>query len=70
MVDSERLSARFEELGLKKKIVAEQIGLTYQGYWNKEQNLQPFTLPEAEQLSKILRFNRKEFFEIFFKKNK
>lgn len=54
--------------GYKRTYIAQRIGLTYQGYLNKERGESEFKQSEIEGLSELLRLSAAEKEAIFFAK--
>jgi hypothetical protein len=52
--------------GIKKKYIAEQLGLTPKGFRYKLQGRTQFLPSEIEQISKILSLSKSEMIHIFF----
>lgn len=65
MTDSNRLKSLVESSGLKKKFIAEKLGLSYQGYLKKESGKSDFMATEISILKDLLRLTNKEVSEIF-----
>lgn len=66
MFDASRFGEKVESSGLKKVYIAEKLGLTYQGYLNKESGKYDFTSSEISILKDILHLTNREIAEIFF----
>lgn len=66
MTDTELLREAIDRSGLKRTYLAERIGLTYQGYLNKERGESEFRQSEIEALSQLLDLNAEEREAIFF----
>lgn len=66
MTDSELLQKAIERSGYKKTYLANRIGLTYQGYLNKERGESEFRQSEIEGLSRLLNLTVEEKEAIFF----
>ena len=68
MTDTKRLNEIIENSGLKKKNIAESLGLTPQGLYLKLNGKQDFRLGEAIELCRILVINRaRDKIDIFFR---
>lgn len=66
MTNTELLRKRIDEAGYKLQFVAEQCGLTYQGFMNKVNNKSEFTATEINKLRTLLRLNPEDVERIFF----
>lgn len=62
---SEKLVEVVEKSGLKKSFIAEKLGITYQGYLNKEKGKSDFTSKEISVMRDLLHMTNKEVMEIF-----
>lgn len=70
MVDTQKLSKKIDESGLKKYYIASRIGLTTYGLQKKINNQTQFKANEIEKLCIILKIKTLEEKEIiFFTKN-
>ena len=70
MVDTQKLSKKIDESGLKKYYIASRIGLTSYGLQKKINNQTQFKANEIEKLCIILKIKTLEEKEIiFFAKN-
>lgn len=70
MVDTQKLSKKIDESGLKKYYIASRIGLTTYGLQKKINNQTQFKANEIENLCIILKIKTLEEKEIiFFAKN-
>lgn len=65
MTDVIRLKAVIERSGLKKTFLAEQLGITYQCYLNKENGKSEFLASQIVKLQDLLKLTDKETNEIF-----
>lgn len=54
MVNEKLLRQKIKKSGLKYKFIAEQLGLSYQGFSLKLCNINEFTVKEAYTLSELL----------------
>lgn len=68
MFDVLRFGEKVKSSGLKKVYIAEKLGLTYQGYLNKESGKHDFTSSEISILKDVLHLTNKEIAEIFLQK--
>ena len=66
MTNTELLRRKIDEAGYKLSYVAEQCGLTYQGFMNKVNNKSDFTAPEINKLRILLRLSPEDVERIFF----
>lgn len=66
MVDITRLRKKIDESGYKLKFIAEQCGLTYQGFLPKLNGERDFTLKESWILKDLLKLSDEEWKAIFF----
>ena len=66
MTNTELLRRKIDEAGYKLQYVAEQCGLTYQGFMNKVNNRSDFTAPEIGKLRILLKLSPEEVERIFF----
>ena len=60
-----RLKEIIEKSGLKKTFIAEQFGLSYQGYLKKENGKSQFTAKQIAVLKDLLKLSNKDVTEIF-----
>lgn len=60
-----RLKEIIERSGLKKAFIAEQLGLSYKGYLNKENGNSHFTVKQIAILKDLLQLSNNEVAEIF-----
>ena len=68
MTNTELLRAAIERSGYKKTYIAQRIGLTYQGYLNKERGESELRQSEIEGICDLLRLTAEEKEAIFFAK--
>ena len=68
MTNTKLLRWYIEQSGLKRTFVANKIGLTYQGYLNKESGRSEFTQSEIEGLCELLGVSGEDKERIFFAK--
>lgn len=68
MTDTQLLREYIERSGLKRVFVANKIGLTYQGYLNKESGKSEFTQSEIQGLCELLNISKRDRDRIFFAK--
>ena len=66
LTDSTLLRTKLTESGYKLGFVADQCGLTYQGFKNKVDGKHDFTAPEIYKLRDLLRLSPDEVEAIFF----
>lgn len=66
MTDSKRLKEVVKASGLKKKFIAEKIGVSYRSYLNKENGVTGFYSNEICIIKDLLRLTMQEAMEIFF----
>lgn len=69
LTDTTALKDRIEQSGYKLQYVAEQIGLTRQGFYKRLANGSDFTASEIMTLTALLKLNRAEQKAIFFCSN-
>lgn len=62
---SEKLADVVDKSGLKKTFIADKLGITYQGYLNKEKGKYDFTSKEIAIMRDLLHLTNKEVMEIF-----
>lgn len=67
MVDTSKLNVLIEQSGLKKRYIAQKLGISEVSLWSKITNRTPFTGMEVDALCKLLdvktiRQQRKIFF--------
>lgn len=60
-----KLKEIIERSGLKKTFIAEQLGLSYQGYLKKESGKSQFTAKQIAVLKDLLKLSNKDVAEIF-----
>lgn len=70
MTDTDKLREIIRLSGLKKAFIADKLGLSYQGYLNKEMGLTEFTAPEISILKDLLNLTSKQVIEIFLSKSR
>ena len=68
MTNTELLRQYIEKSGLKRTFVANHIGLTLQGYLNKEKGKSEFTQSEIQGLCDLLSISEDDKERIFFAK--
>lgn len=66
MTDVELLGAKIEASGLKRNFLAQQLGITPQGFYLKYIGRNEFTASEIQKLCKLLNITQKEMKAIFF----
>jgi hypothetical protein len=69
MTDTELLRAIIKKSGYKRMFIAKSLGLSYQGYLNKEEGRSEFRQSEIAALSEILDLSPTEREQIFFNQN-
>ena len=62
---SDKLAEAVEQSGLKKSFIADKLGISYQGYLNKEKGKSDFTSKEISIMRDLLHLTNKEVMEIF-----
>jgi DNA-binding XRE family transcriptional regulator len=65
MLDVERYADIVKESGLKKVFIAQKLGLSLQGYLNKEQGKSDFTTGQVKVLRDLFNLSKTEISEIF-----
>jgi transcriptional regulator with XRE-family HTH domain len=68
VVDSERIKNRMAELGMTQADLAAELSIAVPTMSQKINNYRPFSLEEAEKVSKILKIPDAEFGRYFFTK--
>lgn len=68
MTDRQLLRDTITQSGLKKKFLAEQLGITTQGFRLKISGVNEFTETEMQKLSELLHLNKTMRDRIFFAK--
>jgi hypothetical protein len=63
---SERLTKIIDDSGYKRVFIAEQLGLTYQGFLNKINDISKFRANEIAKLCELLKIEDAERNVIFF----
>ena len=66
MVDLKLLVETIDRSGLKRSYIAEEIGLTREGLWNKLSGKTEFTASEMSGLKRVLSLSNARFRRIFF----
>ena len=67
MTDVELLNTRIDESGLKRNYIAEQLGITPQGFYLKTSGKNEFTASQIQKLCDLLKITtQKEIKAIFF----
>ena len=67
MTDVELLNAKIEESGLKRNYIADQLGITPQGFYLKTSGKTEFTGSQIQKLCDLLKITaQKEIKAIFF----
>lgn len=67
MTDKELLVEAINASGLKRRYIAEQLGLSYQGFLNKVNNKSAFTAHEIQIMKDVLALPTDQMMAIFFK---
>ena len=65
-MNSEMLKERIERDGIKKSKLAECMGISPQGFYNKLNGIHDFTISEAAVLKRMLHLTNKECEMLFF----
>ena len=68
MIDLKKLMKKLDESGMKKRYIAERLGLSTYGLSLKINNENEFKVSEVEKICKILNITLKEREDIFFAK--
>ncbi|MCI6239495.1 MAG: helix-turn-helix domain-containing protein [Lachnospiraceae bacterium] len=68
MTNSKLLREYINRSGLKRTFVAKKLGLSYQGYLNKESGKSEFTQSEIQDLCDLLLITARDKERIFFAK--
>ena len=66
MTNTKLLEAKITESGRTKKYLADQLGITYQGFYLKLIGKNEFIASEIQKLTKLLDIPDKEIKPIFF----
>lgn len=66
MTDKKLLNNAISRCGLHKSYVAEYLGLSIQGFYNKATNKTEFTISEMVKLCELLHIGKREREAIFF----
>jgi hypothetical protein len=66
MTDTLKLEQKIKDSGLKKVHIIKALGLSYQGFYNKVNNIHYFNVDEVQKLCDMLKINAKEKERIFF----
>lgn len=70
MVNTELLNLKIKESGLKKSQLCKSMGITYDAFRLKRNNVSPFTAQEVNTLCELLNIRTMaEMKKIFFSKN-
>ena len=69
MTNTKKLQGLMREKGFTIESLAEKIGISKTGFFNKMHNKAEFVASEVAQLSDILKINTTEMKAIFFAKN-
>ena len=65
MTDVNALQSKITDSGLKKTYIAEQLGISYPGYLNKETGKTEFIASEISVMSRLLNLTDRETVKIF-----
>lgn len=65
MTNVGKLKEKISNSGLKKVYIAQKLGLTYQGYLQKENGRNEFNAPEISIMKDLLTLSLKDVDEIF-----
>lgn len=68
MIDYTELNNRIEESGVKKNVIAKQLGITGKTLFAKLNGKSEFTVSQVERLSSVLHLTYEEMSDIFFSK--
>jgi len=66
MINSKLLNSKMKESGFKRKYIADQLNLSYQGLRDKITGKREFVVSEVKTLKDILHLNDQAFNDIFF----
>ena len=66
MTNTELLKSRIQTSGLKKRYIADQLGITYQGFYLKLIGKNEFLGSEIQKLTTLLNIPDKDIKPIFF----
>lgn len=66
MTNTELLESRIQTSGLKKRYIADQLGITYQGFYLKLIGKNEFLGSEIQKLTTLLNIPDKDIKPIFF----
>lgn len=66
MIDSEKLNGKIDASGMKRKFIAEKLGLSPYGLAKKISNENEFKVSEVEKICNILHLTPHEREDIFF----
>lgn len=69
MTNTNLLRKKIDESGYKLRFIANQLGITYQGFLKKINNETEFKASEMQTLREFLKLTDSEFEEIFFTTN-
>lgn len=69
MVNTKKLQGKMKENGFTLKSLADRIGLTPTGLFNKVHNLSEFNVSEVQRMASILALTSEERDAIFFAQN-
>ena len=66
MTDVKELNRIIEQSGLRKRFLAEKLGISHQAFYNKLNGISEFKLAEVSIMCNILNIGKKQREEIFF----
>ena len=66
MTNTELLKSRIQTSGLKKRYIADQLGITYQGFYLKLIGKNEFLGSEIQKITTLLNIPDKDIKPIFF----
>lgn len=69
MINSKKLMKKLDESGMKKKYIAEKLGLSTYGLSLKINNENEFKVSEVEKICNLLNITVKDREDIFFAKS-
>ena len=68
MLNIEGLKDAIKRSGIKKVYIAQQLGISYQGYLRKENGIHDFTSSEVVKMRELLNLSNRQVSEIFLNK--
>ena len=66
MFDSRKFSSTVQKSGLKKRYIADRLGISYDTFLKKMAGTVKWKVDEAQEVSKLLRISKAERDAIFF----